>query len=423
MSSDTDSTHNPLFALPVGLQQENIEFRLDEIIETVESRNTSNMMMNQPENVFICKKNVPVDFENVVKHINPSLSSISYSPAQEKSVLYTITVPIEYEAKAKQHTQPPQPPRYVSTICVSLEQKSKDSNEQKQVKCPKVTQVGQATFQKINGESDIDTEHSIILPDRLDNQLMKENTNSDDSNNSSFFQKQKISAPSTKNDADLNSSPNVDRVIRNNDHDFARLVASPCRLKEDVLVKKRAKEALVATNSHTADWLLNTEKHLETGSRMSHSMVSSSRRGRPIWASTPNLKFKRSLTNYEDRDGRRIKRDGNHSFDVLLDEEPATSNYQNSSGNQLAQAYSVDELDSRRHVADLQMDSRRHLAEVRGDSVCSSVDVSLNASQHSLIGSSCCVQDDHLNYMRLARLVNGPSLMTVISFTSVVFII
>lgn len=370
VSHDNKFTQNSSQSHPAGQQKRNIDHPLDEISETIEKGNSHVTLMNQPRHVFVCKKNVCMDKENT-----PALSSIRYSQdgkKPDKSVVYTLTVPVVTD-KVEPVSQPS---RYVSSVSFKLEPKSSDGETYNQGQSSKVTQAGERKFQV---KSDLDISQN------------DENKN---------FEHQK----SVALDQNQNYSDGGHDGLQ---HDFTGNVSSS-RVKEEILEKKRAKEALIAARSHTADWLLNSEKHLQTGTGPSSFLPY--KIGRPAWVSTPDLKVKRNAAHY-DNSSRRIKKEGNHSFDLLLQEELETNDEHSFNRNQFETGHSVDDLDSRQHLTDF--DGRPHLADLRGDSACSSMDESVDISRPSLIGDSFGMPEDHLNYLRLARLVNGPSLIMV----------
>ncbi|XP_053385662.1 uncharacterized protein LOC123538351 [Mercenaria mercenaria] len=405
---DKKFTQNPQHSLPAAQQRENTEYRLAEITETTEKWNAHVHVMNEPKHVFVCKKNVCADED---KENKPALSSISYSPnneIQDKSLVYTLTVPVETvptENKRKEHSTNS---RYISAISVNVERKSSGNNK-KPVRSSKVTQVGHVTFQKVKSKSDRDIDKLDLKDEAEDTENVLQTAAA---SNLDVNENLKYSILSKENQPISQSTPNV---CKDSKHDFTRS-ASPCRAKEIVLEKKRAKEALIAANSHTADWLLDSERHLEAAESSRSSRVSPFRMGRPIWASTPDLKFKRSVTQYGDDSSRHIKMEGNHSFDLLLDEEPGTRSGQKLLGSHIAPAHSteqLEELGSRQHLTEA--GGKVPLGDLKGDSACSSMDESVEISRPSLIGSSFGIPEDHLNYLRLARLVNGPSLITDVS--------
>ncbi|XP_060566792.1 uncharacterized protein LOC132725635 isoform X2 [Ruditapes philippinarum] len=396
-SHDNRISQNSSNSLPVAQQQENAEYRLVEITETVEKMNSTSNMMREPKQVYVCKKNA---FDDEDKENKPELSSINYTPTaeiQDKSLVYTLSVPIETVAIKKNKVEDDQASRYVSTISVNVERKSSDNNNQKHVPSSKVTQVGHVSFHKVKSKSELDIDKSDLKFDAKD---------TDDISLSSA---PKLVGVSVKQSI----THGTEVVTNNSEHDLCRS-ASPCRAKEIVIEKKRAKERLVAANSHTANWLLSSEQHLKADDQSKNSKISPFKIGRPVWASTPNLKVKRNFTHLdEDENSRRIKMEGNHSFDLLLDEEMCTRDGQKLNGNHIPSSNSAEELEefgSRQTFVGIT--GKPHLYDLKGDSACSSMDESVEIARPSMLGSGCTMPEDHLNYVRLARLVNGPSLIT-----------
>lgn len=181
------------------------------------------------------------------------------------------------------------------------------------------------------------------------------------------------------------------------------------KTKEEIITRRRSKEALVAAKSQTADWLLNNG-----GQSLAFST------GRPNWASTPNLKNKK---NYDEEAVKktRFKKEAGHSFDLLLGEDTEneqsdniSSDVEKQSQNTVLSRHSVDG-DYKEYLT---VPSKKpHLRHLQGDSACSSMDDSVDMSKTSLIGSSCGIPEEQLNYLRLARLVNGPSPIMVSHMT------
>lgn len=370
VSHDNKFTQNSSQSHPAGQQKRNGDHPLNEISETIEKGNSHVTLMNQPRHVFVCKKNVCTDKENT-----PALSSIRYSQDSkkpDKSLVYTLTVPVVTD-KVEPVSQPS---RYVSSVSFNLEPKSSDGEKYNKGQSSEVAHAGEIKFQ-VGSDGDI----------------------SRNDENKNFGHQKSVALDQNQNysDGGHDSCP----------HDHTGNVPSK-RVKEEILEKKRAKEALIAARSHTADWLLNSEKHLQAGTRA--SSFSPFKVGRPVWVSTPDLKAKRNAAHY-DSSSRHMKKEGNHSFDLLLQEELETSDEHFFSGNQFEIGHSDHDLDSRQHLTDF--DGRPHLADLRGDSACSSMDESVDISRPSLIGDSFGMPEDHLNYLRLARLVNGPSLIMV----------
>lgn len=329
--------------------------------------------------LYVCKRNVLCHSEDD-DSTNPSLSTITYSKTEQvmdKSLVFTVNVPIETVSDTESSvSRTSGKSRFVSQVCLNVEAASKDKHYElsKDKSVSKITRVGEVTYMKVVPTGDLD--------DDLGHDFDFDTENSE------------------KND-NIGITDNVNTWRSGKGHSGNHDVhAPPTSMKNKIRQKIRVKENLVAAGNNPADWLLESNKYFTKN----HSTYNV---GRPVWASTPNLKCKR-ISSAENGVGNRIKREGNHSFDLLLDEESGSS-YENSL-NSKSQSRNQHSLD--------QFDSRQHFQESRDQSEYSSIDESLD--QQSLIGSSCGIPDDHLNYLRLARLVNGPSLMMVKYFNQLI---
>lgn len=397
-------------AKPSAQQQGNPAFRLAENTDMVRKKNLMNLT------AVNVSKNSSSDLNK--ENNDPRLQSINFFPiekASEKSLVYTVNVPlspvIENDTpKCSERF------RYVSTLSVKFGDSSEEGSH-KQSSIPKVMKVGPLTFKRVRSVDDIDLDPEEIERDasRSDNGVFY-TSDAWKSHNHSADSKEIVNAD--------NNFPDGRTFNRSNHSENGK---KSLRDKEKVLEKKRAKDALISAKSHTADWLLRqygSQNISQTGSRSDGGVNSQFKLGRPAWASTPNLKAKRNLKKDDMGRSRRIMPQSQSSFDLLSDETSACSeqttetdiyrNQQNFSRSMehFDQAH-IDESDLKHDLDELE--SRQRLAELQGDSNFSSLDESVDVSRPSLIGSSTGLPEDQINYIRLARLVNGPSLIAVSS--------
>lgn len=316
---------------------------------------------------------------------NPSLESISYQQNQAvvgRSIVYTVDIPLaqlQKPIKMKEVESKPtgaKSSRYISSVNVSIEHIGEEESVKSSESSIRIKSVGPVRYRKLTshdigeGDRDAQNEGDVIIENILPEL------------NSAFLES---TQKARKSEKDTGTEIDVDGHV--------------LKAKEDIVIRRKSKEALIAAKSQTADWLLNNDPRAVNT-------------GRPNWASTPNLKNKK---NYEQGEvkKRRFKKEAGRSFDLLLGEETEndTADHISSDMDEQSQSTVLSQYSVDGKYPDYQLSPHRrpHLRHLQGDSACSSMDESIDNSRTSLIGSSCGILEDHLNYLRLARLVNGPS--------------
>lgn len=314
---------------------------------------------------------------------NPSLESISYQQNQAvvgRSVVYTVDIPLaQLQQPIKMKEVESKPPgaksaRYISLVNVSIEQIGEEESVRSSESSIRIKSVGPVRYRKVTahgeGDRDAQNERDVIIENIVP-----------ELNSASLESTQKA----RKSEKDTGTEIGVDGHVH--------------KAKEEIVIRRKSKEALIAAKSQTADWLLNNDPRAVNI-------------GRPNWASTPNLKNKK---NYEQGEvkKRRFKKEAGHSFDLLLGEETEndTADHISSDMDKQSQRTVLSQYSGDGEYRDYRLSPHRrpHLQHLQGDSACSSMDESVDNSRVSMIGSSCGIPEDHLNYLRLARLVNGPS--------------
>ena len=338
--------------------------------------------------------------DRLSEKVNPSLESIMYQPNRTvigKSVVYTVDIPIsqlKQPIKSKaiesvKKSSKSKSARYISSVNVSIENIGEEESVHSSDSFVRIKSVTPVKYKKVTRD-DLELDPYTNDLDLEDEGYEVVNSDMCEGNR---FNGDGVDGLSTER-----TEKSEDRV---------GLDVSVVKTKEEILSRRRSKEALVAVKSQTADWLLKND---------GQSWVCSS--GRPNWASTPNLKHKKNYID-DDLKKRRFKKDAGHSFDLLLGEDTEneqsdklSSDMEKQSQNTVLSQHS---LEGNYHILGSLPINRPHLRHLQGDSACSSMDESVDMSRASLIGSSCGVSEDHLNYLRLARLVNGPSPIMVSS--------
>ncbi|XP_052234698.1 uncharacterized protein LOC127847111 isoform X3 [Dreissena polymorpha] len=334
-------------------------------------------MLNEVPELAETSKLVSVSrkFRNIVEqdyedNSNPALRTIAYTAETEtgnKSVLYTVDLPLiplpcQQLAKNSLQDQSRQP-RYVSSLNLETELLDDDESEKSSESRVRVKPVGPAVF--------------LTLHDLKNNQshLSDENDfeNCDNNLSAGEWRKEGLGIHDVNNETANDSQQTFQRE------------RDVMQSKQSILQRKLSKQSMVASKTQTADWLLNNESK-----RKAFKM------GRPNWASTPNLKPKGDarVTGVWKR---HFQMEESMSLDIPPEE----------SGDELS-------LKLRQHSLDFDHENilgnaKPHLKHLRGDSACASLDESMYSSKSSMLGSYQGVSDEYLNYLRLARLVNGPS--------------
>ncbi|WAR11058.1 hypothetical protein MAR_036134 [Mya arenaria] len=314
------------------------------------------------------------------ENINPSLESITYScktAANDKAVTFTVDIPLSPQqqpitsADTVSQSQSRRHPRYVSALKLDMELLGDNVSVKSSDSSVRIKPAGPVTFTKLgssgNNELDIEGTGCENLNERNDHWPTKQDLLLD----LSFTQSK------DNNVSDFKASPDQSDFVT--------------KQKENIIQRKKSKEALVAAKNQTADWLLNT----------GHGDLSRNQ-ARNAWGSTPDLKPKMPFSFQNNPRMSRLKHEGQHSFDILLDRNGQPESTLGRS-SPLIQQRSVDSehpISPQKSKPTYQNESFSSLqssAESTNKkpflknldvSACSSMDESVNSSRPSLIGSS-----------------------------------
>ena len=278
--------------------------------------------------------------------------------------------------------------RYVSELKLDIETDNETASVRSSESSVRIKAVSPVVYRRVDDSpDDVDVNQSSLPDCRLD---------------LSFLKNQNIEM--SENGKQLEINQNVKNT------------------KESILQRNKSKEALAAARSQTADWLLSQ--------KLGHGAILSNSNSSP-WGSTPDLKIRSQFTPPNKSRHNRIRKENNHSFDVLLHEDDAESHEKQIASSSYMEQRSFDNgspitgyekfestncntsYKSPPKENIISTNQRPALKYIHGSSASSSLDESMESSRPSLVGSSAGVSEDYVNYLRLARLVNGPSPLMV----------
>ena len=418
------STHTPV------LQTENRERKvLGSIRATVQHSSQENLEMinvdNDHNRLHLCGK---VSSLEDTENVNPALQSITYIPSEQaqsdKSVVYSISVPMVTKIP---RPEPIGQVRYVSSVKFDIDSESSADNDS--VKSCKIKQAGPVLHQKIITDLDIVEGQNIQNVGTDDTNLCR--TNLDIVNNEELETK---GATSRLPNLSKGKFTYLTHELLTNNNDSSeeqrQLKTNNCSLesvKHRILTKRRSKEALIAANSQTADWLLSNGKQVDAVGKQQHFFKTGLQGGigRPIWASTPDLnaRFLENEKNVKISQSRHIGK----SLDIDLDDELNENRFAIQMSQQsFSKQTSLDESASvcqqpsnlqnyNKQSTPMMQDGRHFAQEMRQSYLPSTIDKGVPADGISNIGSSTGMPEEQVQYMKLAKLVNGPSLIVVSS--------
>jgi len=321
-------------------------------------------------------QNSQLEFSNVQPITGAVTNSLNQSDGSEKNRQARDTT---QKSKDRKHS------RYVSELKLDIETDNETASVRSSESSVRIKAVSPVVYRRVDDSpDDVDVNQSTLPDCRLD---------------LSFLRNQNI-----ENGKQLEINQNVKTT------------------KESILQRNKSKEALAAARSQTADWLLSQ--------KLGHGAILSNSNSSP-WGSTPDLKIRSQFTPPNKSRHNRIRKESNHSFDVLLHEDDAESHEKQIPGSSYMEQRSFDSgspitgyekfestncntsYKSPPKENTISTNQRPALKYIHGSSACSSLDESIESSRPSLVGSSAGVSEDYVNYLRLARLVNGPSPLMV----------
>ena len=369
----------------------------------------------------------------------PSLDSISYTrnsdKSENKSLVYTISVPYKVDGSRSltQRQRIRSKRNYVSTMKVDVTVKPGNSEAETQ---NVFTAKGPVDYREIKYDLDpnqVDPLINTSSGENLQDRPILDLSGLTDIQESSakvefgeiFSEERKVQY------GKLGQFPSNggDNLLLGN-RERSQYYENGLALKQKLFKKKKSKETLASAKSQMVDWLLSNQRQT-TGSE---DKLLSAKYDHPLSMSTPSLKIKKCSDRQLLNNQRSFER---HSFDnpeTLNDESPigdrALKNQRNydrnsfdsqdvlSANNSQSQsrASPVSGLEPFHYKSDIHKQIG-HLpgALKHGDSLLS-VDESVGMQKRlSLTGSSLGIPEEELGYLKLAKLVNGPTNLTVSS--------
>ena len=347
----------------------------------------------------------------------PSLTSISYRTTDDepdnKSLVYTLSVPYKGESSKslsdlrsrtghQGHRKLPKR-KFVSTMSINVTTKNDQNGTEKHnvFSCK-----GPTKYQELDPEPcDIiscDTEFGQTKDSHM---RFQDLSNLNNYSNQIAINKHEIIG-TNENDLDLLPS----NRSRSN---FAQNGVS---LKHRLNHEKKSKEVLASAKRQMVDWLLSNQR---LNTEMQHS-ESSRQYAHPLSMSTPSLKVKQPSSKHLLSNRNSLER---HSFDsreLLTDTRLPVLGGHNKyerksfdSEDLLTGAESRGSTMSSRDSLHYKPQGRIPEDFLCDDSVVSGEECGGGQKRVSLIESSLGMAEEHLEYLKLARLVNGPSNLAV----------
>ncbi|KAL4224884.1 hypothetical protein ACF0H5_015580 [Mactra antiquata] len=211
------------------------------------------------EDLFVCCRSDFFCSEN--EQIKPTLSSITYAKTEQEldeAVVLTLHVLIDtFSDNESSVSRASSSSRFVSEIDLRVEVSPEDKETADKSLVSRITCVNDVRYQKVNPDGD------------LENDLDLETEMSAINNGLSRSKDVTLKMSSKGHPRDINRN------------------VPTYHLKDKMQEKIKSKENLIIASSNTAHWLLESNKCAEqTGA--SYCL------GRPVWASTPNLRYKKS---------------------------------------------------------------------------------------------------------------------------------
>lgn len=349
----------------------------------------------------------------------PSLTSVAYtatnSKPEKKSLVYTVSVPYKGESSRSlsdlrlgSQGQRVVPKRtFLSTINVDVTVKGEKNGIEKQ---NVFTSKGPVDYRELDPCS-----KDLLSGTSEFSRTTDKHMSFDDLSNLKGFQKQ--SAGFVNNVPDRHSD---DLLLSNRSR--SHLVENGIALKHRLRHAKKSKEVLASAKQQMVDWLLSNQQE-KMGLKGSPEFMKQYEH--PLSMSTPSLKFKQPQSRQLLNNQKSFERHSLDSREQLNEDRDYVFTGQNKlakSGLDSEETLHGDNSGShyrQSHISSQNLfhykPQRRDLEDFRCDDSVVSTDESVGVQkQSSLIGSSIGIAEEHLEYLKLARLVNGPSNLAVI---------
>ena len=434
---DNRSTHNPLQSHPVSRWKQTGLRKSKEKL----SRNTV-INLDNDKSVHVCSKSQRVPQNNVDL---PSLTSISYTKhdneSKDKSLVYTISVPYKGSSSRSSDDLRSEPQgqhvsskrKFISSVNLDITVKhGKSGKEKKNV----FTARGPVDYKEIEPglehrlyDPKVNTSHAVDT---------QRNTNVDVLSDRTNIQKHSAKLTFTEifpgmgkfqsgDQAQLPGNSN-DNLLPGNIY-RSNYLRNELALKQRIGREKKSRESLLSAKPQMMNWLLSNQRQ---NSGVKNKFGSIKQNGHHLSVSTPSLKVKQCSTRQLLHNQRSFERHSLDAEEILNDEH---SKKEHTFG---ARRYNRNSLDSQDILSGdtsrsqsrgspvssqelFQFKSGVHLQKGLGDmkyedsllSGDESVGVQGVQKRSSLVESSLGMQEEHLEYLKLARLVNGPSNLMV----------
>lgn len=376
------------------------------------------------ENVHVCSKTLSQKDNDL-----PSLTSILYTTrnnnSKNKSLVYTVGIPYRTDHSSSLsdlRSVSDLQRKYISSMKVDVAVKDqKDGKEKKNI----FTTVGPVEYQEI----DHDLEHAQLDPlGNTSNLVSIENKKSsipgllhfnDIQKNAEFTEMSAGKGQSQYHQSHV-QVPHKHEHVLPGDRGMSAYIGNGLALKQKLRKGNKSKESLASAKRQMVDWLLsNQRQNIKIKSRFGATKIYS----HPLSMSTPSLKAKwcsdRQLVNNQ----RSFER---HSLDSeeILTSEISRKKYRKCARNSFdsqeilsgdtscsqsrASLASSQELFPYKSALDSHQKHLSHNWRHEGSLLSEDEDFG-EVKRSSLIDSSLGVLEDHLDYLKLARLISGPT--------------